>query len=208
MKKQRKKKNTAANADKEIKVNTSKHPQHPAHETSEWKKHKGDEVLRNLVCVFWTEVRFSFLIIVFFISYKSVGFVSSVVVDLKNFNYVNTLLKHSFAISIHYSLQQSIQAMDEEKNKLDAFCEQSLKNVSGVFFSFQIEWILFFVFKFCSQLRLVKRRASIKKTVIQRMANSKQLEQSDLNETVTDYIPTTRNRDNRTEYSKIDQQLM
>jgi hypothetical protein len=29
-----------------------------------------------------------------------------------------------------FPILQSIQAMDEEKNKLDAFCEQSLKNVS------------------------------------------------------------------------------
>lgn len=71
------------------------------------------------------------------------GFVSLVVVDLENLNYVNTLLKHSFGMSIYYSFtrtsnsQQSIQAMDEEKNKLDAFCEQSLKNVSGIFSHFK-----------------------------------------------------------------------
>lgn len=49
-------------------------------------------------------------------------------------------------LSIPFQFTQSIQAMDEEKNKLDAFCEQSLKNVSNIsrdssFCFFHFEWI-------------------------------------------------------------------
>lgn len=37
---------------------------------------------------------------------------------------------HTFNHTYRICLDQTIQALDEEKNKLDAFCEQSLKNVS------------------------------------------------------------------------------
>lgn len=40
-----------------------------------------------------------------------------------------TSLSHSVCVRARL-ITQSIQALDEEKNKLDAFCEQSLKNVS------------------------------------------------------------------------------
>jgi BAI1-associated protein 2 len=43
---------------------------------------------------------------------------------------------------------KSIQALEEEKNKLDGFCEQSLKNVRRPFF------LVFFIYKnalFCRQ---------------------------------------------------------
>lgn len=33
---------------------------------------------------------------------------------------------------IHLSLLQNMQVLEEEKTKLDAFCEQSLKNVSNL----------------------------------------------------------------------------
>lgn len=89
MKKQRKKKATSQNADKEIKVDNS---------------------------IYFARI-----------------------VDNKTFSLLNLDSSIEWVLKIFQNLfffySQSIQAMDEEKNKLDTFCEQSLKNVSKFYLS-------------------------------------------------------------------------
>lgn len=76
---------------------------------------------------------------------------------------VSSFYRIFFYIFFFYFLFQSIQAMDEEKNKLDAFCEQSLKNVSELcvvyfinlfllLFSILYKLSRYFVFIFSSPL--------------------------------------------------------
>lgn len=151
MKKQRKKKNTAANADKEIKVNTGEH-----HSILPSNERKGKlENVRGLECIPWVIGDAFFYKNSAFSFAFAVRFVGLVVVGSNYFNYtssehfVKILEQLSFHIQpppIACEWKQSIQAMDEEKNKLDAFCEQSLKNVSRIF-QFKSNWVFCFCFK-------------------------------------------------------------
>lgn len=58
---------------------------------------------------------------------------------------------HFLSVSKH--ILQSIQAMDEEKNKLDAFCEQSLKNVSYTLVLFVYDYFLLNFFNVMALMR-------------------------------------------------------
>lgn len=61
----------------------------------------------------------------------------TILLTLHNGEKKNNVLKWSVCGTIYYKTQtpsmlQSMQVLEEERLKLDSFCEQSLKNVSNV----------------------------------------------------------------------------